>query len=258
MFPTFDLDDLASRVRNEINCEQQLLERMRINAWKSRLQASWSGNKREVFQWLRLRAAVVSVPEILDQPCGLCADPQVLLKKVTDKWSGVYNCHADSEPSWDVFRDKYQQFFQWVAVDLPAIDPHELRRIACGGGRTAAGLDCWTRELLKCWPHVAWAHLAQLLAVIESVGYWPKKNLLHILVTLIPKPHGLGPDDLRPISIASLIYRSWASLHAKHLRHWQNNGPLLKSSVGLQTNVCLTCTFGLPPSLSMPWLGARQ
>ena len=38
---------------------------------------------------------------------------------------------------------------------------------------------------------------------------------------MIPKPHGLGPEDLRPISIASLIYRSWASLRAKHLRKWQ-------------------------------------
>ena len=137
-----------------------------------------------------------------------------------DKWSGIYNCHADSEPSWDIFRFKYQSLFRRVAVKLPAIDPHELRRTACSGGRTTAGLDNWSRDVLKCWPGVAWTHLTQLLELVERLGRWPN-NLLHILVTLIPTPHGLGPDDLRPISIASLIYRSWASLRAKHLKRWQ-------------------------------------
>ncbi|CAE6973028.1 Pol, partial [Symbiodinium sp. CCMP2592] len=215
-----DLHEIAACIRNEIDCEQQHIERTRINAWKSRLQTSWSGNKTEVFKWLRLRKTVLCVPEFLSQPSGLCASPQVLLQKVIEKWSGIYNCHADSEPSWDTFWFKYYSFFRRVAVKLPAIDPDELRRIACGGGRTAAGLDNWSREILKCWPSVAWAHLTQLLELVERSGRWPS-NLLHILVTLIPKPHGLGPDDLRPISIASLIYRSWASLRAKHLKLWQ-------------------------------------
>ena len=74
--------------------------------------------------------------------------------------------------------------------------------------------------MLKCWPDVAWAPLVQLLALVERNGRWPT-NILHIIIAMIPKPHGSAPEDLRPISIASLIYRSWASLRAKHLRKWQ-------------------------------------
>ncbi|CAE7851898.1 SPBC776.05, partial [Symbiodinium necroappetens] len=52
----------------------------------------------------------------------------VLLQKVIYKWSGIYNCHADNEPSWDLFCAKYQSFFKRVAVELPTIEPRELRR----------------------------------------------------------------------------------------------------------------------------------
>ena len=72
-----DLHEVAAHIRNEIDCEQQLIERTRINAWKSRLQTSWSGNKTEVFRWLRLRKAVLSVPESTQRlmciPAGLAA-----------------------------------------------------------------------------------------------------------------------------------------------------------------------------------------
>ena len=105
-----NLTEVAACIRNELRCEQQLIERTRINTWKSRLQSSWSGNKREVFKWLRLRTAVLSMPEFLVQPSGLCAAPQVLLQKVINKWSGIYNCHADNEPSWDLFCAKCQSF----------------------------------------------------------------------------------------------------------------------------------------------------
>ena len=55
-----ELDDVATCIRTEIHCEQ-LIGRMRINAWKVRLQSSRSGNKTEVFKWLRLCNAVFSV-----------------------------------------------------------------------------------------------------------------------------------------------------------------------------------------------------
>ena len=70
--------------------------------------------------------------------------------------------------------------FKRVAAELPTIEPRELRRIARGGGHRTAGLDNWSREVLKCWPDFARTHLAQLLALFERTGRWPKK-LLHVI-----------------------------------------------------------------------------
>ena len=137
-----DLSRAAAQVRNEIHCEQQLLERQRLSAWKLRMQQSWTGNKRDVFKWIRAHKALQAIPEAISTPHGLCAAPEELLKRVIAKWSKIFCKHSDADsPSWEAFADRYSAHFSYHAVELPPLSARRLRRLACGGRATAPGLD---------------------------------------------------------------------------------------------------------------------
>ena len=211
----------AAQVRNETHCELQLLERQRLAAWKLRMQQSWAGHKRDVFKWIRAHKALQAVPDFVSSPYGLCAAPAELLKRVIAKWTKIFCKYSDgTSPSWAPFAERYSAYFSCHAVKLPPLDPRRLQRLACGGRAAASGLDAWTKEALKAWPQQAWTSLCQLLDAVERTGRWPQR-LLRVLVALIPKPLGKSPDDLRLITIASIIYRAWASARARDLMPWQ-------------------------------------
>ena len=53
----------------------------------------------------------------------------------------------------------------------------------------------------------------------DTGGGWPDELLLQI-VSLIPKDD--SGDDQRPISVACLVYRVWASARARDLCAWQD------------------------------------
>ena len=213
-------------VKNEIQCEQQLAERNRIRAWKNKMQSNWSSGKALVFKWIRMRKATLSSPEFFSSSQGLCFARGLLLSKVVDKWSKIYRSYdKTSPPSWDAFFARYGQYLVTYDVSLPNLDANRLKRIACGSGSKAAGLDSWNTDAFREWPDEVWDRLCHFLTLVEKFGVWPN-NLLHVLVTLIPKPHGSGPEDLRPITLASKIYRAWATVRARDLASWQSQWAL--------------------------------
>ena len=54
------------------------------------------------------------------------------------------------------------------------------------------------------------ARLADLLAMVESTGVWPRE-LLQGYVAIIPKASGGScPQDQRPIAVLDVLYRLWA------------------------------------------------
>eukprot|EP00973_Karenia_brevis_P003253 447503-Karenia_brevis.AAC.1 len=54
----------------------------------------------------------------------------------------------------------------------------------------------------------------------EESGKWPVA-LERALVSLVPKGQGCRPQDLRPISVMSAIYRLWAARRLLDLKRWQ-------------------------------------
>ena len=56
--------------------------------------------------------------------------------------------------------------------------------------------------------------------MVEKYGHFPAAALQHI-ISLIPKSLAAGPADQRPISVATFIYRLWATIRAKDLGVWQ-------------------------------------
>ncbi|CAE8583822.1 unnamed protein product [Polarella glacialis] len=189
--------------------------------FKERMFLSWSGSKSAVFRWLSSSRGAQLSPEITLTPEGLSACPADLLKRVCDKWSKIYNRYSDtSPPCWESFLKRFGQYIISSEVILSPLTPELLRDRACRGPATAMGTDCWSKEDLRMLPPAAWVRICEFLVLVEQTGEWPGE-LMHLLVALIPKPHGTGPDDLRPISIAPLLYRIWASVRAADLNTWQ-------------------------------------
>ena len=63
--------------------------------------------------------------------------------------------------------------------------------------------------------------LANLFNLFEDRGRWPRR-ILETYVSLIPKdPEKMGPADLRPISVTSVVYRLWAAHRLSEVMQWQ-------------------------------------
>ena len=197
----------TKQIKNAIHCESQRVVLQRLAAWKAKMHASWSSNKSLVFRWIRLRKAIVHSPEFLPVKFGLCAAPEVLLRQVVDKWLPVYQAYTETnQPSWDVFMARFGQYMTHYPCALFPLEARNLRKIACSKGPKAPGADQWHHADFLQWPQATWQRLTEFLALVEQQGMWPD-DMLHFLVTLIPKQHASDGADLRPISVAPSVYR---------------------------------------------------
>ena len=86
----------------------------------------------------------------------------------------------------------------------------------------AAGPDGWQVKELKLWtgPLLEW--VAELLALVEATGQWPKE-LTRAETVLLPKGGSADPLDRRPITLLPMLYRIWAALRATQLRAWMRS-----------------------------------
>ena len=62
--------------------------------------------------------------------------------------------------------------------------------------------------------------MAEILNRVEQTGRWPR-SLERALVTLVPKGEGGDPLAMRPISVASAVYRLWAATRLRDAMRWQ-------------------------------------
>ena len=106
-------------------------------------------------------------------------------------------------------------------LDLLAISGSDLtqavRRISC---QSSCGADGWRRQELLALPQFMLDLLASVLHGIASSASW-HPCLSTVTTTFIPKKASADcihdPATLRPISVASIVYRAWAAVMAKRL-----------------------------------------
>ena len=108
-----------------------------------------------------------------------------------------------------------------VKLDLLAMTGAELRAATQRTStHTACGCDGWRRDELLALPLTLWDSLADVLRGMAAGAIW-HPSLITVVTSLIPKRANAdflsAPGDLRPISVASLIYRAWGSVLAKRL-----------------------------------------
>lgn len=120
------------------------------------------------------------------------------------------------------FWDRFGRYAVCAPVTLPALTGDQLcAAVHRMSDHSAGGADGWMVAELKSWPSLLFSKLADLLNDVElSGGDWPDELLLQT-VSLVPK--GETGDDQRPITVAALVYRAWASVRANQLCEWQES-----------------------------------
>lgn len=124
--------------------------------------------------------------------------------------------------SWDDFVGHFGKHIpDTIELHLPkltvAMFRETLNRMK---SNSACGPDGWRVGELKQLPDELIARLVELLDIVEETGIWPNA-LTHGLVTLVTKGEGSRPEDLRPISVMSVVYRAWASTRLRDVISWQ-------------------------------------
>ena len=85
---------------------------------------------------------------------------------------------------------------------------------------SSAGSDGWRIGELKALPPELINRISELFNVIEQIGRWPTALTLGI-VSMLPKGDGLGPSDMRPITVMSTLYRLWSAIRVNSVLQWQ-------------------------------------
>eukprot|EP00973_Karenia_brevis_P020126 2761904-Karenia_brevis.AAC.1 len=139
-----------------------------------------------------------------------------------EAWMPIFRMyHNRPEPSWQDFESRYDNYIHRYPMVVSDITGKDLRRILQKMRVSAApGMDGWTVPELRLLPLCLLNCLADLLNIIEETGRWPI-GLDRALVSLIGKGEGAKPLDLRPISLMSIIYRTWAVRRLEDIRPWQ-------------------------------------
>lgn len=105
-------------------------------------------------------------------------------------------------------------------VQLPELNPDEIRKTAQKMKGRSPGPDGWSPEMIAELPADALQRLCEMLQTCEAQQKWPGP-LTHWAVKFIPKKRQgalPGLQDVRPISIGAIIYRIWASLRLQHVQ----------------------------------------
>ena len=138
-----------------------------------------------------------------------------------ESWDKVMRKYADTpEPDPDKFVQQYSHFIGKKAymVLAPITRARLRKRLKKMGVHTAMGLDGWCVADLLCLPDSLLNMLADLLAIVEATGKWPR-ILARGYVSLIAKGEGMLPMQQRPLSVLSQLYRVWTrcGIESKHL-----------------------------------------
>eukprot|EP00435_Cladocopium_sp_Y103_P017246 s235_g4.t1 len=84
--------------------------------------------------------------------------------------------------------------------------------------RSAAGPDGWTRQDLLMLPEDLTAAILHILHQVEcGKMQWPRQWLVGIVHSLEKHEQPAAVTGYRPITIFSLVYRTWASIRAREL-----------------------------------------
>eukprot|EP00438_Fugacium_kawagutii_P020099 Skav232651 [mRNA] locus=scaffold2334:181157:185911:+ [translate_table: standard] len=170
-----------------------------------------------------LESATKSAGEITVSQTTVVHDPNAVATHVHDFWSQYWKREDQDTgqfPSYEVASELLERVIPPMQGDDKAVTWRDLQRICKNMKPFAArGADGFASYELQQMPDRAWQHLFELL---ESFNDWPD-SLVSCKTHLLPKVDvDVTPKDTRPITIAGIPYRLWASAQAGViLSHWQ-------------------------------------
>eukprot|EP00438_Fugacium_kawagutii_P003599 Skav221607 [mRNA] locus=scaffold1698:863164:868092:+ [translate_table: standard] len=105
---------------------------------------------------------------------------------------------------------------QLLQIDAPLLRAEASHKKAT----TASGLDGISRADLLTAPDSALESLVCMYDRATTTGIWPKQVLAGKVASLAKRTDSCGANDYRPITVFSLVYRCFSSLHARSLLDW--------------------------------------
>ena len=142
-----------------------------------------------------------------------------------DQWHQRW-CKHDCIP-----HSRWQQLVDFARVALPQHPLHALQvtpdllraEAARKKSQAATGLDGVSRsDLLQADPTTL-SSLCSAYARACDDGHWPQQVIMGRVASLAKVEQPEKTSDYRPITIFSLIYRCFSSIHARALLDWANN-----------------------------------
>ena len=191
-----------------------------LKQWKQRMADAADGKAlKPLSAWLRGRNSSTAIWHN-DQPV---VDPVHVAATICSAWKEELAPDNMPPPMDDQYANELISFMPKATWTMPPLDPDELAQVAASKALTSSGLDSISLQMMNKLPRDSWCLLTSVLSAVEVSGSWPFQ-LLEVLAVPIPKAHAEGlspPKKLRILSIASHVYRLWATYRARQLsRHW--------------------------------------
>ena len=101
--------------------------------------------------------------------------------------------------------------------------------------KTAAGPDGISRQDLLSLPDDLVARILQVYERAETTGRWPPQTTEGLVTSLEKHALADGPGAYRPITVLSLVYRTWSSVRARQIIK-QLNGEIDQGIAGNMPN----------------------
>ena len=175
---------------------------------------------------------------------------QELFSVFGKEWSRRWDRHRNlPQDHWNPILDCFKQYFpshpeqQFPEITLE-LWRNTLRKKKT---RAATGPDAWSREDLLRLPDDLTNEIIRLLSAIEQGKSWPTTVITGLVCSLEKVVGASTVNQYRPITVFSIIYRTWSSIRAKQcLRHMLQFVPA-------------TCFGNIPQrSTTQVWLGIQS
>ena len=151
------------------------------------------------------------------------ASLEKLFAKFGEEWTKRWDKHLQVD---DSHCDPIVSFFK---QSMPAIPTMQLEPITVEQwlqtvrkkkAKAATGPDGWSRKDLLNMPRDLVEKIIHLLNAVEQGKPWPTSVVTGIVHSLEKIPNATKTSQFRPITIFSLIYRTWSSIRSKQcLQH---------------------------------------
>ena len=174
-------------------------------------------------------------------------------------WKNIWPQHEDVE-SRERLLDQAYYGAPWnpapTECPLPNITGKEPRARARKNKHKASGPCGWANDEVRFWPKAALDALASQFMQIENSSINWRAGLLQWKQVHIAKPHKdvSRVENLRPLSIGSVIYRLYSGVRVQHVASW-----IKEKGRGIHTALVVpSCEIQKTQKLLTLWLRNRR
>eukprot|EP00660_Eupelagonema_oceanica_P019441 gene19441-biopygen20255 len=183
---------------------------------------SWANEQGKIFAWCREEQKGRGATMLRQADGTFSGNVDEMDQALHRAWDPIFRMYADKdEPDWGPFAERFGKYIREHPMECADLTGADLRAVLGRmGGRQAGGMEGWRVRELKALPEPLLDRLARVFNTVERTGAWPPA-LQRALITLIPKGQGGEPEQMRPISVMSAIYRLWAAARLRDVMQWQ-------------------------------------